>query len=137
MLAKCRHVSGATLVPPANGTFYTPRSEFHVTLDKHYYIAGLGIFEHVPLVLIRDDTEGPNWLPLAAFDVPAQSTPAHWEFVAEIAELANSGWTARWGYPRLVRELAHVEALIERNPEALAIFHDEVERGIAGPQSRS
>jgi hypothetical protein len=57
--------------------------------------------------------------------------PEDWEFVI-LDRLAASGgeasnrWVAVWGYRELVRNRAHSDRLIERDPEALSIFDYEV-----------
>jgi hypothetical protein len=38
------------------------------------------------------------------------------------------GWRVRLGYPELARGQVHLEGLIERNLEDLAIFDNEIER---------
>lgn len=78
-----------------------------------------------------DETEKPNWLPIGLFDFADTALPASWEFAVLDGTAASGGeasnrWVARWGYPELVRDDRHSDALIERDPGALAIFAREL-----------
>jgi hypothetical protein len=132
MLATCRHTTGAELPPPEDGSYYTARSVFQLTAGEPYRLMGIGVFEAVPIALVRDDAGCATWLPLAAFTVSPQPLPDNWQFAAADATSAG-GWAMRWGYPELVRDLHHIEALIEREPFALAIFEAELGRASEQP----
>lgn len=131
MIARCVHNSGSSLGEPSRGSFYTLETVFHLELGKKYVVLGLGIFETVLLALVCDETGNPNWLPIGLFELEATVVPAHWQF-AVVDGLAASGgdasnrWVARWGYPELVLDDRHSDALIERDPLALEIFAREL-----------
>lgn len=131
MIARCVRKTGAALGEPSRGSFYTLETVFHLEVGKHYVILGLGIFETILLALVCDETQKPNWLPIGLFDLTDKELPAGWEFgvldgIAASGGDASNRWVARWGYPELVRDDRHSDALIERDPDALAIFAREL-----------
>ena len=77
--------------------------------------------------LIRDETGKPNWLPVGLFEFERSTLPSAWEFSLLDGTAASGGdssnrWVALWGYPELVRDTAHSDALINRDPAALQLF---------------
>ncbi|HEY3924095.1 MAG TPA: hypothetical protein VGL75_05990 [Acidothermaceae bacterium] len=131
MIVPCSYNDGSSLGAPHRGNFYTERTVFHLVVGKNYVVAGLGIFETVLLALVCDETGNPNWLPVGLFDFAGNSIPDDWEFalfdgVAASGGAAGHRWVARWGYRQLVRDPRHSDALIERDPHALAIYFAEV-----------
>jgi hypothetical protein len=117
--------------------FHTDRTDFHVEVGTVYLVFGVGIWETVLLVLVRDDTGEPSWLPAGLFDISPSRVPDDWEFVV-IDGIAASGadasnrWVAMWGYSELVRDREHSDGLIKRDPEALRVFEDEARRSVDG-----
>jgi hypothetical protein len=138
LIARCVHNSGSSLGEPSRGSFYTLETVFDLELGKEYIVLGLGVFETVLLALVCDETGRPNWLPIGLFALEATVVPAHWEF-GVVDGLAASGgdasnrWVARWGYPELVHDDRHSDALIEQDPLALAIFARELHDRYSGP----
>ncbi len=131
MIARCIHNTGSALGQPLRGNFYTVETVFEVELGKEYVVLGLGIFETVLLALVCDETGKPNWLPIGLFEIEHTVLPAHWEFALVDGAAASGGdasnrWVALWGYPELVRDDRHSDALIERDPRALEIFTREL-----------
>ncbi len=128
---RCVGRTGADLGVPTSRYFHTDRTDFHVKVGSVYYALGMGIWQTVLMVLVRDDTLRPSWLPVGLFEMSSSRLPEDWEFVI-LDRLAASGgeasnrWVAVWGYPELVRNRAHSDGLIERDPEALSIFDHEV-----------
>ena len=134
---RCVHQTGMSLGLPSRGGFYGTDTVFHLELGEEYLIMGLGMFESVLLALVCDETEKPNWLPVGAFEFESLVLPADWEFVLLDAKAASGGdasdrWVARWGYPDLVRDGRHSDALIERDPEALEVFFRELRKASSG-----
>jgi hypothetical protein len=134
--ARCAGSTGADLGGSTSRFFHTDRTDFHVHVGTIYYGLGMGIWETVVMILVRDDTGGPSWLPVGLFDINASSLPEDWEFVVLDGIAASGGdasnrWVAMWGYPELVRNRAHSDGLIDRDPQALAVF-DREERERAG-----
>ena len=137
MRARCIFNSGAQLGKPTRGTFYSDRSIFQLTIGKRYPVLGLGLFETVMLALVCDETGQPNWLPVGLFQFERRALPEDWEFALLDGVAASGGdpenrWLARWGYPELVRNDRHSDALIERDPAALSIFFRELEKLASG-----
>lgn len=116
---------------PSRGNFYTTETVFHLEVGKHYAVLGLGMFETVLLVLVCDETDKPNWLPVGLFEFADARLPDNWEFavldgIAASGGDASNRWIARFGYRELVHDETHSDALIERDPHALEIFAREL-----------
>ena len=127
MIASCLHNTGAALGQPQRGGFYSDGTVFDLQVGSDYAVLGLGMFETILLALVVDNTRHPRWLPVGLFEFKAQSLPSDWEFVlldgvAASGGESSSGWVAKWGYPDLVRNDAHSDALMEGDPEALDVF---------------
>jgi len=130
MIARCVHNTGVALGEPSRGDFYTTETVFNLEVGKDYILLGLGIFETILLALVRDETGKPNWLPVGLFELEDTRIPTGWEFGILDSAAASGGdpanrWVARWGYPELVRNEAHCDALLDRDPRALAVFDRE------------
>jgi hypothetical protein len=120
--------TGADLDVSPSRYFHTERTNFNVTVGSTYGIFGMGIWETVLLVLVRDDSGKPSWLPIGLFDLERSHLPQDWEFVLLDRRAASGGdasnrWVAMWGYHELVSNRAHSDALVERVPEALEVFY--------------
>jgi hypothetical protein len=129
--ALCTGSTGGDLSVSSDRYFHSPRSQFNITVGNSYWVAGMGIWETVLMVLIRDDSDRPSWFPVALFDMSVTALPHGWEFRL-LDKMAASGgesdrrWVAMWGYPELVRDSSHSDSLIERKPEALRIFAERL-----------
>jgi hypothetical protein len=128
----CKFNRGADLGPPERGFLYFPQTVFNLVIGSAYKILGMGIFESMLVVLALDDTGKPNWLPIGLFSIESISIPDAWEFTLLDGPAASGGatgdhWVAMWGYPELVRNRAHSDELVERDPIALAIFFNALE----------
>lgn len=127
LLVRCIANTGTSLGPSRDRYFHSERTQFHLTQGAVYRIVGMGIWETVLLVLLRDDTHRPRWLPVALFEFLDYSWPSSWEFVI-LDRLAASGadasdrWVALWGYGELVRDPRHSDELVNGDPAALEIF---------------
>jgi len=119
----CRHNQGEDLQSSNIGLFFTRDTAFDVRVGKQYRVFGMGVFRNGLVVLVRDETGKPNWLPVDLFEIAPQPLPAHWQF-ALFAPAAAGGWRARWGYDQLLSG-DHIDRLIERDPAALNIFEQE------------
>jgi hypothetical protein len=130
MVGRCVHNTGASLGQPQRGHFYSDTTVFDLRVGSDYPVLGIGIFETILVALVVDDTRKPNWLPAGLFEFEPQTLPTDWEFVlldgvAASGGEASNGWVAKWGYPDLVRDESHSDALIERDPAALEVFFRE------------
>jgi hypothetical protein len=133
MKARCIKTTGRELGQPRHGSFYSQESLFSLTLDAHYPILGLGLFDSYLLVLLKDDTDKPNWLPAGLFEWIPQPLPSDWKFAIVDAQAASGGertnrWIARWGYPELIENPNHSNLLIERDETAMQIFYEALLR---------
>lgn len=134
MLLKCVAEVGADLGPyDQRGLFYTPKTRFDLTRGKIYRAYGLLMEKGGLAALTTDDYGKPFWYPLQAFTVEDSTLPDGWRF-RFFSEAKPDGMPgdfqpqAIWGYPELVRDLAHNDALMDRDPDAMAIFAAEEER---------
>lgn len=128
MIAKCLHNQGSQLPQPARAHLYSERTTFEVTPGEDYQLAGLGVFETVLLVLVRDDTGKPNWLPSALFQMTMAQMPSSWYLSVREPDVSVAGdltgkWLMMMGYEELIRDPSHSDGLIERDAEALETFH--------------
>lgn len=144
MIARCIHNHGSELPEPVHGRFYTNRTDFHLDIGTEYRVFAMSIWETVLIVLVCDETGKPNWLPIGLFEITDPTVPHDWEFALLDGEAASGGDTlskeaARWGYREMIRNPKHHDALIEREPEALKSFFEELARteNSAGAQKPS
>jgi hypothetical protein len=133
MIARCVCDKAAELGEPLRGLYYTEQTVLHVALGAEYLVLGMSLYKAGLTVLIRDETGKPNWLPIGLFEFDNQALPPDWEFALIDRKAASGGaeslgTTAEWGYQKLVRDAQHAQDVIERRPEALRIFFDELER---------
>lgn len=128
----CRHTSGSELGKPERGHFYALGTKFQLRRGVEYPALGIGIWETTLVVLVRDETRLPNWLPTGLFEIELDGLPSSWEFRVYDGRAASGGdalnrWVAIWSYRRLVRDETHRDGLIERDPEALRLFAAELD----------
>ena len=131
MIARCIANKGADLPSPSRDALYGEETEYALETGNDYIVLGIGLFATVVVVLIWDETSLPSWLPIGLFDLSTQRLPAHWEFAVFDGQAASGGdsanrWLARLGYPRLVHDDAHSDALIERDPAELQFCFREL-----------
>ncbi|NNN21003.1 MAG: hypothetical protein HKL80_03260 [Acidimicrobiales bacterium] len=132
LIARCIGSTGADLGPATAREFHSDRTKFGTTIGAWYQIFGMGIWETVFVVLVRDDYGKPSWLPIGLFDFEISKLPSDWEFrlidgIAASGGDASNRWVAVWGYSELVRNPSHSDALLEREPEALRIFDQQLQ----------
>ena len=133
MLLKCVAEGGWDLGPYSRGLYYLPGSRFDLTAGKTYQAYALVMEKSGLGVLTTDDYGDPFWYPLEAFTVEVTSLPGEWLF-RFFPDAKPDGMPgdfqpqAIWGYPEIVRNLEHNDALMNRDPDAMAIFTAEVER---------
>ena len=143
MIAVCAGVRTSELADHQRGRFAGIDQTYALTAGEAYVVLAVGIWETILQVLVRDDDGLPIWCPAGLFDIETQQMPAHWEFSLDEGVGASgpdlwTRWVARWGYPEVVRDPAHSDALMERDPHALEIFARELqqrERDLLAPDS--
>jgi hypothetical protein len=136
MLLKCVAEVGADLGPYEKGLFYTPETRFDLSRGNLYRTYGLMMYNGALVALTTDDYGDPTWTPLQAFTVEDPSLPGGWlfqYFPPERDGLPDKPQVqAIWGYRELADDLAHNNALMDRDPAAMAIFASEVKRTKGG-----
>ena len=131
MIATCVHGTGPSLGTPARAHLYSEQTAFPLTVGADYHVMGIGVWGTVLVALVIDDGRNPTWLPAGLFEIEPQRIPADWEFAlldgaaASVGE-PDRGWVAMWGYPELVRDESHSDALLERDQEALDVCFREL-----------
>jgi len=133
LLAQCRYNRGADLGPPKAWAIHSEQTVFHLEIGKAYRVFGMGLLGEVLAVLVVEDGCSPGFLPVGLFDFTSQKLPDEWEFAVHNRIAASgsgepSGWVAMWGYPELVRDPAHAELLVDRDPDALGTFYLQLAR---------
>lgn len=122
MRVVCVGTLGSDLPAVALGrTANFPTSQFGVVIGSEYTVyamrlIGSGVLEYLV------DPDGDNrthWSPADLFTVSDPSVPDWWLFRYE----GNyEGILALWGYPEMVLSDTHHDDLIEREPDACAVF---------------
>jgi hypothetical protein len=127
MIATCKFSRSSELSDHQRGRFAGFDEEFAVTVGLDYIVLGVGIWETVLQVLVRDDDGLPSWCPAGLFALPVQPIPGGWmcglgdRISAAGADLWTR-WVVKLGYAELVVDERHSDLLMERDPEALAVF---------------
>jgi hypothetical protein len=133
MRALCRFIDSASLADHQRGRFASIVEQYDLSVGELYAVLGMGIWETVLQVLVRNDWGLPVWCPAALFEIEDQPLPDHWRFALR-SDVQASGrdlwtrWVAQWGYPELIVDERHSDALMERDAAALEIFSREIER---------
>ena len=139
MKALCRFNDAASLADHQQGRFGSVPAHYDITIGRDYVVVSMGIWETVLQILIRSDLGLPTWCPAALFEIVQQPIPDHWHFTLRDGA-QHSGrdlwtrWVAQWGYEELIVQEDHSDSLIERHPDALAIFNLEVAHADAAEQ---
>jgi hypothetical protein len=131
---KCLHNRSSSLPDSQRGRFREIDEEYYLTIGESYSVVGMHLFENVLSVLVRDDNRLPSFVPAGLFELGAHGLPDGWKFALADGLLAAEGpdlWShplvSVWGYDELVLDPRHNDDLLESVPEALAIFHREVD----------
>lgn len=92
------------------------------TADRSYGVLGVSRYEGRLMVLVRDDHRLPVWTELSDFEVDDPELHAGWRVDASLPDEGILQFLA--GYRELVEDSEHYDALLEREPGALAVFED-------------
>ncbi|MEU3850525.1 hypothetical protein [Streptomyces sp. NPDC029554] len=92
------------------------------TADRSYGVLGVSRHEGRLMVLVRDDHRLPVWTELSDFEVDDPELHAGWRVDASLPGEGVLQFLA--GYRELVEDSEHYDALLEREPGALAVFED-------------
>jgi len=124
MRISCRANSGQALPESYLGNGYFRESVFNVTIGSEYAVLGIAVYKGIVCFLLVDDVSLPNWYPADLFSVVDSRIPANWFSALYPGNAAALGFLI--GYRALIFDERHYDALLERDPEALEIFHREV-----------
>lgn len=91
-----------------------------VTGGRSYGVYGLAQYASRFVVLIASDDFRPNWCPVEWFQVVDGRFPGGWEL--SVVDPGGTALQVLIGYPELVRDPDHYDALLERDPEAISVF---------------
>jgi hypothetical protein len=119
MRIKCDGNSGKSLSKSYLTIGYTTESVFDVSEGANYTVFGIAVYRGVVLYLLLDDLNLPNWFPRDLFKIVDARIESDWL----CAQYQNeAGLDFLMGYPTLVADGTHYDALLERDPGALEIF---------------
>jgi hypothetical protein len=110
---------------------------YPLTVGSEYVVAGMGLWENVLFVLVRDDWGKPCLARAGLFELGSGEIPEGWRFALcpGIRATGRELWVqpdgAVWGYDELVDDPEHLGELAERVPNALAVFERECARRLA------
>ncbi len=124
MIVRCLANRGTGLGEPDHGLYFTDAAKFSLVVGKDYPAHGMAMYKRGLIVLVQAETGSPKWYPVELFEVVDGTLPADWRFATR--DEGATGTQAIWGYPELVDDPGHKDALIEREPDALAVFADRV-----------
>jgi hypothetical protein len=125
MRALCRENEPSRLPEHARGRAWRFEGTYPITIGCSYPVAAMAIHEGV---LVVEDWGGPLFAAAGFFEMDATTMPDDWLCELGPGNRAHGRdlWTnpvvAQWGYPELIRDPGHAEALLTGDPEALAVF---------------
>ncbi|WP_069814759.1 hypothetical protein [Streptomyces sp. TP-A0874] len=99
---------------------YREGGDGSLTVAREYEAFGLSQYSGRFHALVRDDHALPNWVPLADCSVVDPAVPADW--LIDSIGPEDGGLQVLIGYPELVDDPDHYDALLEREPAALQTF---------------
>lgn len=123
MKVKCRANSGKALTPKYLALGDTPQTVFHVAIEKEYKVFAVAVYRGVVLLLLSDEDELPNWYPVDLFSMSHGRIPEEW--FSAMYPGNDDGLQFLMGYPRIVSDESHYDALLERDPSAIEAFRLE------------
>lgn len=104
---------------PPNPRAYNREAKVALTVGSQYQVCAMSLYCGSIMVLLYDDTRSPSWFPIGLFDVIDNGLPADWGFASYPASPALQ---ALWGYPEMIDDDSHYDAILERDETALAIL---------------
>lgn len=119
MRVKCVSNTGETLDEGMLRLGYTRSTHFPLDVGSLYTVYAMALWRGRLVCLVVEEGGRPGWNPVEIFSVEDSRVPASWHF--RILP-TNSSVQAIWGYAEIACDEAHYEALIDREPRALAMF---------------
>lgn len=123
MLVRCTSTS-RVLLPTWRELAPYDQTTFPITEGRSYSVLGMQSTTDSVEYLIHTDTFYPSFVPAVQFSVENPRIPEWWVYRFLGYPSENLYWMpiAEWGYPEMVLEDGHCEAVIDRDPRALAIY---------------
>ena len=132
MIVTCTSNEPASLADHQRSRVAAFETAYPLTAGKQYAVVGMSIIETVFYFLVRDDRGHARFAPAGMFDLVESPLPACWQFAlgSGVRASGRAQWTdpvvATWGYPELVEDPNHFRALVDEEPDAVAIFARQV-----------
>ena len=126
MKVKCKANSGKALTPKYLALGYTRQTVCHVAIENEYTVFAVAVYREVVLLLLSDEDALPNWYPVDLFSLSDGRVPEGW--LSAIYPGNDDGLQFLMGYPRIVSDEAHYDALLERDPAAIEAFRLEKQK---------
>ncbi len=130
MIARCV-ANSAEAIPQYLGLLFFDQSvKFQLTIGGLYPVLGMELYRNILQILVPDNSEHkyPQWLPLELFETENSEVRTNWYFRSYPSGTAarERGFRARWGYRQLVESDEHRDGLEDLDPDALAVFAEEL-----------
>jgi hypothetical protein len=125
MKVKAIGTSGRDLsITSLNNQYHNIEEEFQLKIGDIYITYGIGMMLETIYYLTFDKWENvPFWTPAELFEIVDFRLPQEWYFVFYgYAEKRMNVVNALWGYKEMATNRDHYIQLIEREPDAMAIF---------------
>lgn len=124
MKAECIITDCSLLPMHHSGEGYTRDSVIALKIGKVYEVFATSNTSSTISLLVMDEDEFPRCYPAEVFKIIDDTVPNNWFFRYFPDNEFNI--QAIWGPERLVRDDGFNDALMDRNPTALHLFHTEV-----------
>jgi hypothetical protein len=137
MKLTCAFNRSSALPAEQRGRMVGSDETYPLTVGLEYVVVGMGLWENVLFLLVRDDWGKPCFARAGLFELGSQEVPDGWRFALgpgserRVARLWVEPCGAVWGYDELVDDPEHLGALAACDPEELAIFEREYARRVA------
>lgn len=120
----CTANTGDGLSPRVLEIGYTKKSIFDVVLGREYVVFALAVYRGVPLALLSDENDLPNWYPIDLFRIVDRQLPPDW--LSAAFPQIDDGLQFLVGYEQMITDSSHYDALLEREPSALQVFRGQI-----------
>jgi hypothetical protein len=107
--------------------------EYPLSIGRRYWVAGMLIWETTLSLIINGDDGAPTTAPAGFFEQVPVEVPGDWSFVIgpgvgmSGSRLWENPLVAMWGYPELIEDRGHLDALLDGDSDACAVFYRRME----------
>ena len=129
MIRKCTDNFSDALGEIQRGRATSLGVRYELTIDRDYVVLGMFIWETTLCFVVNGDHGRPVAVPAGLFAEDSGSLPSDWYFALGpgIRLSGPSLWerplVAAWGYRELVEEQGHLDALLDGDDAACALFY--------------